>query len=260
MRLDLYQVDAFTNILFKGNPAAVCPLNNWLDDKILKNIAAENNLSETAFFVKKDNQYHIRWFTPTIEVDLCGHATLASAYVIFNFIEKEINQIVFESLSGNLTVFREDEFITLNFPARPPKKIFTSDLHLKCLDVEPKEVLLSSKTLFLLNSENEVLNAVPNFDEIKKLDSDGLIITAKGENCDFVSRYFAPHAGIPEDPVTGSAHTALTPYWSKKLNKRKLQAKQLSKRGGELFCEDLGDRINISGKAVLYSIGEIDLA
>lgn len=260
MKLDIYQVDAFTNILFKGNPAAVCPLDNWLDDKILKNIAAENNLSETAFFVKKDNQYHIRWFTPTIEVDLCGHATLASAYVIFNFIEKDSNQIVFESLSGNLTVFRKDDFITLNFPARPPKKILISDLHSKCLDIEPREVLLSSKTLFLLNSESEVLNATPNFDEIKKLDSDGLIITAKGENCDFVSRYFAPHAGIPEDPVTGSAHTVLTPYWSKKLNKSKLQAKQLSKRGGELFCEDLGDRINISGKAVLYSIGEIVLA
>lgn len=259
MKVKLYQVDAFTDKLFSGNPAAVCPLDEWLYDKTLQNIAAENNLSETAFFVKEDDKYHLRWMTPTVEVDLCGHATLASAYVLFEVMKKEKAKIVFESLSGELVVTKNNGLITLNFPARKPKQIEITSQHLNCINIEPKEVYFHTKTMFVLQNEDEVKKAVPNFEKIAKLDSDGLIITAAGNEVDFVSRYFAPHAGIPEDPVTGSAHTVLTPFWSERLKKKKLSARQVSSRGGSLFCEDLGDRVNISGKAVLYSVGEIIL-
>ena len=259
MILKLYQVDAFTSELFKGNPAAVCPLDKWLDDKILQNIAAENNLSETAFYVREKDVYRLRWMTPTIEVDLCGHATLASAHVLFNVLKEAENEIRFDTRSGELIVTKTGELMTLNFPARRPKKIEITAQHLGCINIEPEAVLFHTKLMFVLKNESEVQNAVPNFEEIRKLNSDGLIITARGNEVDFVSRYFAPHAGIPEDPVTGSAHTVLTPYWSEQLGKKKLTARQISKRGGSLVCEDLGDRVNISGDAVLYSVGEIYL-
>lgn len=259
MAIKIYQVDSFTDKLFSGNPAAVCPLDEWLDDKILQNIAAENNLSETAFFVKKEEIFHLRWFTPKIEVDLCGHATLAAAYVLFKLMNYENNKIVFESFSGNLVVTKTDELITLDFPSARPRKIEMTDKYFNCINKIPQEVQLNSKLMFVLKNEDEVRNAVPNFEAISELESDGLIITAHGNKVDFVSRYFAPHAGIPEDPVTGSAHTILTPYWSEKLNKKKLYARQLSERGGSLICEDFGERIKISGKAVLYSVGEIYL-
>lgn len=257
MKLKLYQVDAFTKKLFGGNPAAVCPLDEWPDDQILQNIAAENNLSETAFFVRKNNIFQLRWFTPKTEVDLCGHATLAAAHVLFNLMNEESNTIVFESLSGKLAVSKEGDYLTLDFPSARPLKVETTDKYLSCINIRPMEILLNKKLMFVLKDEDEVKNAVPNFDAISELESDGLIITAEGKQVDFVSRYFAPHAGIPEDPVTGSAHTILTPYWSAKLNKHKLEARQVSKRGGYLICENLGERVKISGKAVLYSYGEI---
>lgn len=257
MKLKLYQVDAFADKLFGGNPAAVCPLDEWLDDHILQNIAAENNLSETAFFVRKNNIFQLRWLTPQMEVDLCGHATLAAAHVLFNLMKEESNTIVFESLSGKLAVSKEGDYLTLDFPSARPLKVETMDKYLGCINIKPMEILLNKKLMFVLKDEDEVKNAVPNFDAISELESDGLIITAEGKQVDFVSRYFAPHAGIPEDPVTGSAHTILTPYWSAKLNKQKLEARQVSKRGGYLICENLGERVKISGKAVLYSYGEI---
>lgn len=259
MKIKLYQTDSFTTNLFSGNPAAVCPLASWIDDDLMKNIAAENNLSETAFYVKEGDYYHLRWFTPTVEVDLCGHATLAAAYVLFDVLKEEKDKIIFDSLSGKLEVTKDCNLITLNFPARRPKKVDIVDQYKKCLDIEPVEAHFHTKLLFVLNSEEEVTNAIPNFEEIAKLNSDGLIITSIGNKTDFVSRYFAPNAGINEDPVTGSAHTVLTPFWSERLSKKKLTARQVSKRGGDLFCEDLNDRIAISGNAVLYSTGEISL-
>lgn len=259
MKLKLYQVDAFTEKLFGGNPAAVCPLDRWLDDELLQNIAAENNLSETAFFVKTDKGYQLRWFTPTVEVDLCGHATLAAAYILFNVLKIEETSIAFNSLSGQLFVAKSGELITLDFPSGNSVKIETTAKHLNCINTSPLEVYQAKKMMFILRDESEVRNAVPNFEEIIKLETDGLIITAKGNDVDFVSRYFAPHAGIPEDPVTGSAHTILTPHWSNKLNKKKLIALQVSGRGGSLICEDCNDRVKISGNAVLYSEGEIYL-
>lgn len=259
MKLKLYQLDAFTNELFCGNPAAVCPLEQWLDDRTLQNIAAENNLSETAFFVKENDKYRLRWMTPTVEVDLCGHATLAAGYVLFEILNHEKSEIVFESLSGDLIVTKNKELIALNFPAKKPKEVEITGQFLKCLDIEPQEAFLNTKLMFVLKDEDEVKNAIPNFEAISKLNSDGLIITAKGNEVDFVSRYFAPHAGIPEDPVTGSAHTVLTPFWSERLNKKKLSARQVSARGGSLFCEDLGDRVSIAGNVTLYSVGEIYL-
>lgn len=260
MELKLYQVDAFTNKLFGGNPAAVCPLDDWLDDNTLQSIGSENNLSETAFFVKEnEGVYHLRWFTPTVEVDLCGHATLASAFVIFNILKEPVDQIIFNTLSGKLTVSKENNLISLNFPARKPVKVEKNDELLKAVSTEPKEIYFNRKFLFLLNNEIEVINIIPNLDLIKSLDSDGLIVTAPGNQVDFVSRYFAPHVGIPEDPVTGAAHTVLTPFWSERLNKKKMSAKQVSKRGGDLICEDLNNRVKLSGNAVLYSEGKIYL-
>ena len=259
MKLDMYQVDAFTDKVFGGNPAAVCPLHEWLDDKTLQNIAAENNLSETAFFVKKGKEYHIRWMTPTVEVDLCGHATLASSYVIFNELKQETDKITFESKSGDLIIKKENGLISMNFPVRSPQKTEIDENHLNSVSIKPKEVYFDNTFLFVYNNEEEVREVKPDIEIIKSLNSHGLIITAPGNTIDFVSRFFAPHAGIPEDPVTGYAHTVLTPFWAERLGKQKLHARQLSKRTGDVFCEFLGDRVNLAGKAVLYSKGEIYL-
>lgn len=258
MTLPIYQVDAFTDKLFGGNPAAVIPLDKWLDDSVMQKIAAENNLAETAFFVKQDDHYHIRWMTPTVEVPLCGHATLASAYVVFNFFEKGSNKIKFYSKSGDLFVEKDGEMLSLNFPSNKPHETNIPDGIKECFGVEPNEILANGFFLFMVfESEEFIRTYVPKIDLIKKLHEHAVIITAKGNGADFVSRMFAPNSGIDEDPVTGSAHTVLTPYWGEKLGKKKMNALQVSGRGGELFCEDLGNRVKISGKGVLYLTGNL---
>jgi PhzF family phenazine biosynthesis protein len=260
MTLPIYQVDAFTSKLFGGNPAAVVPLEKWLDASVLQNIAAENNLAETAFFVKEEDYYHIRWMTPVIEVPLCGHATLASAFVIFNFLDKETNRIKLLSKNGELFVERKGELLTLNFPSNKPHLAETTDAIRNCFDKDPVEVLNNGFfILIVFDSEDYIRTFKPRFELIKQIHPHAIIITAKGSEVDFVSRTFAPNEGINEDPVTGSAHTVLIPYWAEKLGKKNFRALQVSDRQGELFCEYLGDRVNISGRAVLYSIGSLFL-
>jgi len=257
----IYQVDAFTDKVFSGNPAAVCPLEQWLSDETLQSIAVENNLAETALYVKQDNQYHIRWFTPKVEVDLCGHATLAAAYVLFNCEGHTENNIHFYSnRSGDLTVTKKDELLTLNFPSDTPEPVELTRQLSSCFDKKPQKVLKGkSDYLFVFSSAKEIQEVTPNFDVIAKLNVRGVIITAKGDEVDFVSRFFAPQLGINEDRVTGSAHTTLTPYWSKELNKTELNAIQLSERTGILKCRFLNDRVEISGQGMLYLAGELFL-
>ena len=262
MKIPLYQVDAFSKKVFGGNPAAVCPLESMPDDETLQYIAAENNLSETAFFVPKtEGLYELRWFTPTMEVDLCGHATLASAFVIFSFIDSNLASIDFETASGVLTVTKSGDLLSMDFPARKPVPAELPETLSKALGgMEPVEVLDSRDLLAVYEDESTIKDMNPNFDLLTQInDVFAVIVTAPGKNSDFVSRFFAPKAGIPEDPVTGSAHCTLIPYWSERLKKKKLHAFQVSKRGGELFCEDLGERVKISGHAVLYSKGEMYL-
>ena len=255
--LTLYQVDAFTDAVFAGNPAAVCPLDAWLPDETLQAIAAENNLSETAFFVPNGTGYHLRWFTPALEVDLCGHATLASAYVIARHINPGMEKVLFESASGPLVVTRRGDTFTLDFPARAPEPFDDRGAAAEALGMAPQEVRKNVKLMVVLASEAEVRAAEPNLERVKHLPSDGMIITAPGEDCDFVSRYFAPHAGIPEDPVTGSAHCLLTPYWAERLGKTVMEARQISARGGSLTVEHRGERVLLTGKGALYLEGRI---
>ncbi|MBK6966428.1 MAG: PhzF family phenazine biosynthesis protein [Bacteroidales bacterium] len=255
----LYQIDAFAEKVFSGNPAAVCPLDAWLPDELMQKIAMENNLAETVFYVKQGEQYHIRWFTPAVEVDLCGHATLAAAFVLFNYENHKENIIHFYSpRSGELTVTKNGEFLSLNFPTDSLNPVTLSTELLNCF--EPKLYsAFKGKTDYLLvfDKEDDIINVTPAFDDIAKLDSRGVIITAKGNQVDFVSRFFAPQIGIKEDPVTGSAHTTLAPYWAKQLNKTEFSAIQLSERRGYLQCRYLNERTEISGKGKLYLIGEI---
>ncbi|NOX90521.1 MAG: PhzF family phenazine biosynthesis protein [Calditrichaeota bacterium] len=259
MRISFFQVDAFTSTVFGGNPAAVCLLNSWLDDQILQNIAAENNLSETAFIVRKSKAlYELRWFTPTIEVDLCGHATLAAAFAVFSFVDSNLREIEFKTASGKLTVTKEDGLLSMDFPARKPIEAEIPPTLIRALGKKPVSVLKSRDLLVVFEDEADILEIAPDFELLKQIDEAlGIIITAPGKKSDFVSRFFAPKAGIPEDPVTGSAHSTLIPYWAERLNKERLYALQLSKRGGELFCENKGNRVKISGNAVLYAKGEI---
>jgi predicted PhzF superfamily epimerase YddE/YHI9 len=259
MKLPIYQVDAFSSRVFSGNPAAVCPLGTWLPDQLLQGIASENNLSETAFFVPDEGGYHIRWFTPVSEVNLCGHATLASAFVIFNHVEPARDRVVFQSASGPLTVTRREDMLSMDFPSLPPLACDCPPALIKGLGKEPLGVLRSEDYLAAFPSERDVLELKPDFAALKKLGLRGIIITAPGEEADFVSRFFAPTFGIDEDPATGSAHCTLTPYWSQKLGKKELRAFQLSARGGEIFCEDRGDRVVISGRAVEYMQGWISV-
>ncbi len=255
--IPIYQVDAFTGRVFGGNPAAVCPLQDWLPDEVMQAIALENNLSETAFLVPRGADYDLRWFTPAIEVDLCGHATLASAYVIANHLKPGTRKMQFHSRSGPLQVSRDGDLLTLDFPARPAAPFDDKGLVAEALGAVPLEVQRATKMMAVLKDEAAVRSAQPDLDKVKALPSDGLIITAPGEACDFVSRYFAPHGGIPEDPVTGSAHCTLTPYWSTRLGKTAMTARQISQRGGELQVEDRGERILISGKVAPYLQGVI---
>ena len=259
MKIPLYQIDAFTSRVFAGNPAAVCPLSGWLEDGLMQAIAQENNLSETAFFVPLDQGYHIRWFTPAAEVDLCGHATLASAYAVFTYIDSSRTRVTFQSRSGPLTVSREGDFLAMDFPAQPPSPCDAPPALVEALGIRPTEVLRCEDYFVVLPSEKDVARVDPDMGLLKKVGLRGVIVTAQGEESDFVSRFFAPKYGVNEDPVTGSAHCALIPYWSEKLSKKDLMARQVSRRGGELFCKDKGDRVVISGRAVAYMEGTITL-
>jgi predicted PhzF superfamily epimerase YddE/YHI9 len=258
MKLPIFQIDAFSSQVFSGNPAAVIPLEYWLEDDQMQKIAEENNLSETAFFVDRGGWYQLRWFTPQNEVDLCGHATLASAYVILNMIQPEVNEVKFGTRSGELHVVKEDDFYTMDFPAHPPQACNPPDNLLQGLDKEPKEILASNYYLVVYDSEQEIRDLHPYMTKLKELDRIAVIVSAAGDDVDFVSRFFAPAVGIPEDPVTGSAHCTLIPYWAKKLNKRKLHARQISCRGGEIQCEMLNGRVSIAGNASLYMTGKIN--
>lgn len=259
MKLTLYQIDAFASKVFEGNPAAICPLEAWLPDELMQSIAIENNLSETAFFVQTDNGYHIRWFTPAHEVDLCGHATLASAYVIFDLLGYKQNTIAFESRSGVLTVKRENDWLEMDFPSQPPVKCDTPEQIVRAFTDTPIECLKSEDYIVVFEHEASVVNASPDFSLLSGLDLRGVAITSTSGKYDFVTRFFAPKFGINEDPVTGSAFTQLIPYWSNRLNKQRLNAKQVSSRGGEVGCVYAGDRVQISGKAVKYMVGTIDI-
>lgn len=259
MPIPIYIVNAFSFGPFTGNPAAVCPLESWPADSLLQSIAAQNNLSETAFFVKQQDAYAIRWFTPFVEVPLCGHATLAAAHVLFNELDYPKNEIRFYSKSGELKVIKEKDILILNFPAETYKELPSADIYGPSLGLKPIAVV-SGRTFILIElaTEAEVIQAHPDMQQIKKTDAAvGVIITAKGDTTDFVSRFFAPQSGIDEDPVTGSAHCMLIPYWAQKLNKDNLLAKQVSKRGGILYCTHGGTRVFIGGKAELYLKGTI---
>ncbi|TVZ16304.1 PhzF family phenazine biosynthesis protein [Maribacter sp. MAR_2009_72] len=262
MKQKIYQIDAFTKELFGGNPAAVCILKEWLSNDLMQKIAAENNLAETAFAVQKDDHYELRWFTPEIEVDLCGHATLATAFVLYNYYGFKENTLKFISpRSGELIVEKNEQgTLTMDFPTDELKQVSEQNNITEAIGKKPLETY-KGKTDYMLvyETQTEIEAMTPNFHLLNELDCRGVIITSKGNEVDFVSRFFAPQCGIPEDPVTGSAHTTLTPYWSKKLNKKSLSAKQLSERGGDIQCEYLGDRVKISGNAVCYLIGEINI-
>lgn len=256
MKIPLYQIDAFTSKIFSGNPAGVCPLDDWLSHEQMQSIAMENNLAETAFFVKQNDGYQLRWFTPKVEVDLCGHATLASGFVIFNYLDPSAHSVSFQTKSGILIVRREGDRLTMDFPARKAQPQATvSEILIHALGALPKEILFARDYLVVYEKESLVRSLNPDMNSLLQLDGLGVIVSAPGDTSDFVSRFFAPKVGVPEDPVTGSAHCTLIPYWSEKLGKKKLHAFQVSPRGGELFCEDLGARVKIAGNAVRYSEG-----
>ncbi len=259
MTIPIYQADAFTDKLFGGNPAAICPLEEWLPDETMQKIAVENNLAETAFFVKNDGGYKLRWFTPEYEIDLCGHATLASAHILFTGLLCNQEEIHFETVkAGTLIVKKDGGKYTMDFPSRPPIHIEPPIGLIEALgEKQPVEVLRSRDYFVVYESEDDIKEISPDFFALSKMDTVGVIVTAPGKKVDFVSRFFAPGAGIPEDPVTGSAHCNLIPYWADKLGKNKLHACQLSARGGELWCELKGERVLISGNAVTYLKGEI---
>lgn len=259
MELPLYQVDAFTGKLFSGNPACVVPLNNWLPDAMLLQIAKENAVAETAFFIMNGNSLHLRWFTPEIEMDLCGHATLATAHVLKTILQYGNDPIIFNTLSGELTVSINKDLYTLDFPSRKPVPAVLPKAIKDALSIQPITVLKARDFLLVYEREQDIRDITinrPVFDQIN-LHPGGVIITAPGNDCDFVSRFFTPQANILEDPVTGSAHCSLIPFWSEQLNKKDMQACQLSERGGKLFCTDGGERVFISGMARTYSSGTL---
>lgn len=261
MKLALYQADAFTDQIFGGNPACVIPLEQWLPDELLLKISQENAVAETAFFIDNGDKIHLRWFTPEIEMDLCGHATLATAHVLKTILHYEKDEIIFDTLSGDLIVTITNDVYTLDFPSRMPVTAVLPDLIKQSLNKQPVAVLKSRDFVLVYENESEVRNIKidrQTFDLIN-LDPGGVIITAKGDHCDFVSRFFTPQASILEDPVTGSAHCSLIPYWSEQLKKKEMTALQLSHRIGTLYCIDKGERVLISGKAVTYSTGIINL-
>ena len=256
--MQYYVVDAFTDKLFQGNPAGVCLLEKWLSSETMQCIAAENNLSETAFIVKRDTYYDLRWFTPQVEVDLCGHATLAAAFVVNNFVDGAGEIMRFETKSGLLTVAKKDDLLEMDFPARKPDRIEITPQITQAVSLSILEAHSSRDLLLLAENEQQIKSFTPDFELLKQIGGYlGIIITATGDKVDFVSRFFAPAAGVPEDPVTGSAHSSLIPFWAERLGKDKMIARQLSPRGGALYCENCGDRVKIAGKAILYLRGEI---
>jgi len=262
MKLALYHVDAFASRVFAGNPAAVVPLERWLPDEVMQAIAAENNVAETAFFVRSDAGHHIRWMTPTVEMDLCGHATLASAWVIFNLLDETgRREVAFGSRSGELRVVAGEEGrLALDFPSRAPEPAAASlDAVATALGRSPACVLGSRDYVAVFETEDDVRALAPDMARVAALDRMAVIATAPGRDCDFVSRFFAPAVGIPEDPVTGSAHCTLVPYWAERLGRSRLFARQVSRRGGELWCEHRGDRVSIAGHAALYLTGTIEV-
>jgi len=259
MEIPLYQIDAFASKLFEGNPAAVCPLDAWLPDATMQSLAAENNLSETAFVVPQGDGFHIRWFTPLSEVDLCGHATLATAYVMFNILGYGKDRIEFDSRSGPLAVSRDRGWLVMDFPAQPPVACDIPAEIVEAFEAAPVECLKSEDLIVVFDRESDIESADPDYELLKKLEWRGVVITAKSSRYDFVARFFAPKYGIPEDPVTGSAYTQLAPYWASRTGSKKFSVKQLSARGGELRCEMVGDRVYISGQAVKYMEGKIEV-
>lgn len=263
MKLTLYQIDAFTDKLFGGNPAAVVPLKKWIDDELMQKLAMENNLAETVFFTSSKNKkadFDIRWFTPALEINLCGHATLAAAYVIFEILKVKKKKVVFDSKSGLLTVTKKKEMLEMDFPSWPPEKIteYPDTLPASLGNPEIAGVYKNREYIVELISEETVSTCDPDFSLMKKVDK-MVIITAPGKKVDFVSRFFAPTAGIDEDPVTGSAHSQLIPFWSEKLGKTKMRAKQLSKRGGDIYCEQKGDRVIMGGQCVFFMKAAVEI-
>ncbi|WP_028402061.1 PhzF family phenazine biosynthesis protein [Ectobacillus panaciterrae] len=255
-----YVVDAFAEKVFEGNPAAICIMEEWLSDDMMQNIAAENNLSETAFAVKEGDGYRLRWFTPGGEIDLCGHATLATAYVIANYYENDVDTFKFQTMSGELVVVKKGELYEMDFPSRMPEEFTLTEQMVEALGVKPIETYLGRDLMFVLEKEEDVQNASPDFSKLEKLpDGLGVLITAKSETYDFVSRCFFPKLNVNEDPVCGSAHCNFIPFWGKHLSKDTMVARQLSKRGGTLYCKLAGDRVTIGGSAVLYSIADLQV-
>ena len=261
MKIPIYQVDAFTSELFKGNPAAVCPLKEWLPDQIMQNIAMENNLSETAFFIEENNFFHIRWFTPKAELDLAGHPTLATAHILVNEFKKENNTFIFKTKIGDtLKVTINDNIYLMDFPSRPPEFVDDNNLLHDALGIKPIELLAHRDLIAVFENQNMIKSINPDLEKLKKLNYPSVVITAKGDDSDFVSRNFAPKLGIPEDPVTGSSHCELIPYWSRKLNQKEMVALQISERGGKIICTDMNDRVLIGGEAITFFKGEIELS
>ena len=255
-----YIVDAFADKLFSGNQAGVCVLDEWIAPELMQQIAAENNLSETAFVVQKGEEYDLRWFTPDAEVDLCGHATLGTAFVISQLKGEEIKSMNFHTQSGLLTVSNKEGLFEMDFPSRSPQPVEISSLMKEVAGVDIKEAWLSRDLLLVLETEEEVQNLKPDLEKMKAIsDCLGVVVTARGKEVDFVSRFFAPNIGVPEDPVTGSSHASLIPFWAERLGRNKMTARQLSKRGGTLYCEFTGDRVKIAGYAKLYLEGGIHI-
>jgi PhzF family phenazine biosynthesis protein len=259
MNLPIWHIDAFSSQRFAGNPAAVVLLDRWLSDDVLRAIAAENNLPETAYLVRSNEDYDLRWFTPKAEVPLCGHATLASGWVIFNRLERSLQRASFRSESGALAVERDNDRLALDFPVNSVRRVTDAPALVTALGGAPLEVYDGFQWIVLYSSEEEVRALAPDMDGILACGMNGVIVTAPGEDCHFVSRFFAPSVGVPEDPVTGSAHTRLTPFWAKRLGRDVLHARQVSARGGELWCELRGDRVRIAGYASLYLEGTIEV-
>lgn len=259
MKIRQYQVDAFAGRVFEGNPAAICPLQDWLPDAVLQAIAEENNLSETAFLVAEGQGYRLRWFTPMAEVDLCGHATLAAAHVLFDSLGHAGPAIAFETRSGTLTVERAGDLLAMDFPALPPKPCPPPDALIEGLGRRPLEVLAADDYIAVFEDETVIRALAPDLARLRELDRRGVCVTAPGRNVDFVSRFFAPRFGIAEDPVTGSAHCELAPYWSVRLGKTELAARQVSRRGGDVHCRARGDRVILAGGAVTFMVGEIEI-